>query len=1476
MRTKKISKNYKQATENNRYTLRYDKSYVKDGKTFYTKKFNGYNDFNKLKDYVKHNNHSFQVIREDICKLYFDIDKCNITETDLNELINNMIQSFKDLFNINLVKEDFCIETTTIYPYNSIHIFITKYKCKKSLQRDFCNYYHKTYGYTFDTIIYSKNRHFRLLNNWKMEDTEDTKLINHKDNTDFTFEERYMDYGLDNCILIECITEIKQMEILKQKEEIITNENSDKENVVFEVLDTNMLNELMSYLSEELYLEENNYDWKYISQYIYEYLECENVSIRMSMIECYMNLSTKKYDKNITLEDNMKYIKEVCKNKEPYKYVIKNTTFKSFIRKCNKYLDYTITTKPYIFTNDMIDYIQNITKIDKNYIMDKYMDNEDEEILTIEENTIWKLKQSYLIHNCKLYNYNEIEYQYECNETEYKYDTILNDKKTLETDLSNITDKLFNDKDIVVIKAKWGTGKSHYGMYPYLQKCIKLNNDIRILIITENNSLNNEFKSKYSNYGFVSHMDKQELYNYDKVICSVESLKKVSDNEWDIIILDEYETIFNQYESEDTLSKTYESQIEAFNTLNQLINNTEKLLIMDADISKERIDILFSMLKKEMKLYSVYIDINNFEDYTFNQYLDYEYFKKKMIEDIKSNKRVIISSNSKNELDKHYTAIQLLNNEMNTLKLLKIDGMGAYIDYKEQMKDNTYKSIKYVVNSKELSSNELKEHIKTYGMERFIIDNEINIFMYSPSVKTGLSINSEIFNSHYSIGKVGSVNSRTYLQMLFRARQLIDRQFHIFICGGMKYKQKISIDKLGHIYQNISYTSNTKKYKTGIFNVSNEDRMELDNNDTYFRFRMINKCENYNSLVRFNQEVITKLKIIHKLNHKYIIDCDLDMDYENQLQKATDMLLEDRLNMLVNTELITTEQFKWIKETIKQNRSKTKDNRINIKQEQYNQYEKYKLLFKWYEESEEDYNENSYYDYHFVYLKEYLELIDRELYCYDRIDMDENLMEEYTNEYLTDKCCLCCEEKELNNLIYNEDTDIWKCIDCNDKQVDNVECSNSYPYEYWKWTINNWKYNTKALTYIEELEEKCKDYITDKRLINIEKYLTDKTIDTDTTDLTKIGYECDNVYINRDNEYVIFDTIFNIEMSFLENVWVNDYKHKLNEMKNVYDMINTKTFYHMFSKKDTKQKYNLLERLLNYIPLKEEEKNNYYLNVEVNEKQKIKIDMGYIYNLLKILEIDNVLKPYIYTNEEFSNLIMKNKDRLLELDISYKKSYKLNDNSVFGMIDKMCKSETNKEHYNHRSKVIQYINEWISKINMNIRYVDKTNTSKKTDKIKISLKMDYNTFNKKPIKPLQPLQNHLVIHNEEIDKCIEDKIIYKKRKTAKNYVDSDNRKVYEYTTNKWIKSNDKWIKSNETNKLMRTYKLNIKNKTKRLMKRNNMDKIQEIYEEYDNVINNNNYDNIECNYKKEIIERYLNKYSPYLLTNEEIEKVIEC
>ena len=88
-------------------------------------------------------------------------------------------------------------------------------------------------------------------------------------------------------------------------------------------------------------------------------------------------------------------------------------------------------------------------------------------------------------------------------------------------------------------------------------------------------------------------------------------------------------------------------------------------------------------------------------------------------------------------------------------------------------------------------------------MEDTLIRHNIDIFLFSPTIKTGVSVNAEYFDKCYAYGSSSSLCVREFFQMLFRFRNLKQKEINIsFNSKFTRPKEYISTERISEILLN--------------------------------------------------------------------------------------------------------------------------------------------------------------------------------------------------------------------------------------------------------------------------------------------------------------------------------------------------------------------------------------------------------------------------------------------------------------------------------------------------------------------------------------------------------------------------------------------------------------------------------------------------------------------------------------------------
>jgi hypothetical protein len=234
-----------------------------------------------------------------------------------------------------------------------------------------------------------------------------------------------------------------------------------------------------------------------------------------------------------------------------------------------------------------------------------------------------------------------------------------------------------------------------------------------------------------------NYLDVEELHKYNKsLIISVESLYKLDfNNKYDVIILDEIESILNQFSS-----TTCKNKNNSFNMLLQFINNSNKIIYADAFINSRTFEFLNNFSEDKTFIINDVYENNK----QVNIYNDEDELINKLLDELKHGKKIYA----------HYTSCtkgqQVLNKIIND-KILDLNDV-IYYSSNETIKEGEEKT-----NNKKLND----------------INNEWGKLKYissTSSITVGNSYTKKDVDSVYIFGGVGACCVRDSFQNHMRIR----------------------------------------------------------------------------------------------------------------------------------------------------------------------------------------------------------------------------------------------------------------------------------------------------------------------------------------------------------------------------------------------------------------------------------------------------------------------------------------------------------------------------------------------------------------------------------------------------------------------------------------------------------------------------------------------------------------------------------
>ena len=382
----------------------------------------------------------------------------------------------------------------------------------------------------------------------------------------------------------------------------------------------------------------------------------------------------------------------------------------------------------------------------------------------------------------KKYNINSLHYfAQQDNITEYKKIIKHKFKKELPLNeiikidrryLLNINENLDNNNDILInninkfiesadiktfsLKSPFDTGKTQL-----IKQILDKTQYKRILWVSYRISLTNDIHYNFKEYDFKNYQTDNILLS-DKIIIQLESLFKLDNNNfkdtecenyvpsYDLVIIDEIESILNHFSSQ-TIKDSYNT----YEYLQEIINNSSKLIVLDGDTSNRTYNYI--------TYFGISINIENdakFNKKHFEIIEDDNEFMNEIYNELDAKNKIVICSQSKRDVE---IIVKTLNDKYEDLEI-------------------------YSYTSLDSDTNQLK-NVNKYWLQADVI-------IYSPSIESGINCDIPYFNRLFGIFSNMSSSQRGFLQMINRVRKIQNPKITIL-------NEKIF--KLNDIYKYVTY-----------------------------------------------------------------------------------------------------------------------------------------------------------------------------------------------------------------------------------------------------------------------------------------------------------------------------------------------------------------------------------------------------------------------------------------------------------------------------------------------------------------------------------------------------------------------------------------------------------------------------------------------------------------------------------------------
>ena len=808
----------------------------------------------------------FEMITKTIPKIYFDFDykmnhitinEFNTELKQLDDLLNENVNGV-DLSRLVYIREE--TESGLIGRVKSAHVIYYKNRMKKTEQKQLTLLIQDYLKY-IDSRVYNNNNLFCLPYNTKAVYKNKREFIPYDDYTKNNKNPyNYLINNITDDNQLVTYTEIYKSIINKQLIDSGNTVDSGNKIKIINIEKCDLVNKLIELLPLHFY--KDCFNWKCLIKYLYDG-NCDYA--------LFMEHSALQTDEQCSNEIIDNWIDE---NIKFFKYNV-NYILQKIAKQYNILFNYAP------FSEEFIEYIKKITGINdiKTQLTDIHIANETGSKKTTElvyKQFSIKIYQEVIIDNTTE-KFHYFSYDKTNAESDYK-------KNSNVSTILKLTEKINSIKNkIIVVKALWGSGKTKH----IVNKILEQNKNKKILIVSENNSLNTELTNKLKNGGYdvINHQDKDNIMSGAQIqVCSLESIRKIY--QADIVILDEYETICSHFMS-NTLNDNDKSDYDIFIKLKELLIESEKVICLDADISLARVIWLEKLLDCKSKKY--FLTDNNFKDYVFNYYYSYNQINTQFITEMEHKKLVYCSSSKKQ--------IQIIRQQV-----------------RERYKD---KNILYICNDPIIRVNDCEYPKEDFikELESNILKFDIHLLLYTPTITTGISIEMEYFDKLYAIGfNKNCPLVRTFIQMLFRNRNLKNKEINISTLQSLHFNR----------YNDRSYEKWIEVREQKLINVKygnyNEDILDKD----YNSLRIINAKEKAFSERAFTQDFYTRLKQHNiPINNVYLNTKD---SFHKDYNEASLVIKEQKLLELENSKVLTDKEI----ETLKCVENKTYEEKIQL------------------------------------------------------------------------------------------------------------------------------------------------------------------------------------------------------------------------------------------------------------------------------------------------------------------------------------------------------------------------------------------------------------------------------------------------------------------------------------------------------------------------------------------------------------------
>ena len=900
---------------------------VDDGKKAVFK-YTNIQSLGKLKQAIGVDNHLFEVLHDTKRKLYFDVD---MNQDTPREEVDSFLSEFKDvlehLLGIEIKPEQFLVLCNDTYrkvdkatyeiessdKIHSLHIIIDGYKMENTQLMHLVDTINDRYDmFELDNLVYNNNQIFKMVNqskvDWKI------KSIPYNEISDI---KKTLIGHHTHCKVLKFSASLRDYYVHQTDEDV--------EHVI--IKKDNIMDLILTGKDGETTFDRdaffNSKDWKKITRVISKVYGLYDMD---SWLQQSLDIAN---NSEYTLEQNKAYVDGLINPK--------NGIF-SLYRILNKYtnnvvsnhIGYRVNVKDWLektFDDEQLAYIvSKMMKRDKikvkdspNPIVQNWYKTHDKD----GKKMVLNVKTGMYHYEDETYGNGFYKHLPPLKEDMFQF---VQDITELKTELVKFLD---GNKKVFIGKSAWGTGKTFHIMTTAITHKYNDKEDMfrSILLPTESNS--NNIKTA-EQFGFKSHTQEVNkeldedgkpirIKDYPRVVCSVQSLWKLTNNNFDLVIIDEFESVMSAYLGHSTFKGT--TPYSSFDVLVDKIQNANKVIILDADISQDKCSIITDIVGRH-EIVAFKNQEKNFTDVDIEIVSDLQEFTNIMTSSIKNKNKICVASAVKDKLES-------LTNKIEDRRIMTISLEGVYI-YDGVSTENQTDRIT------------LDKSDTLRDLEKAINDNDIpDILTYTTTIKTGISVNEELYDELFVIVSSNSINYFEMIQMLFRLRKLKNKKITILMTG---YNYKLQ----NQSYEFIEREQHKQLSKLKQFGDKSDHftYVKTQVSELYYKLQTINNRNIYNTRTNncFNFLQVMeyhglKYRFSSSKTYQQVIDYEIDIfiDSIDAEQAIADKRMLDMMNW-IGTPLMDYSKYHKL--------SLLKDERYdNLTSDEISQYKKSSFVY---------------------------------------------------------------------------------------------------------------------------------------------------------------------------------------------------------------------------------------------------------------------------------------------------------------------------------------------------------------------------------------------------------------------------------------------------------------------------------------------------------------------------------------------------